>query len=436
MWSLLRAAADEQNVLAPFIAWSVLPLIGTTLALRFAYATRLVPAPKTPAHAAEHQKYARALVVGAYLLYSLLGALVAVFRPEVGNHYAILNIAYDDDADAIKKSFRKLARQYHPDKLTDENREKGEAFFLIVRKAHDTLTDPMKRFAYDRFGPAVLDWREPKTLREYMAHGFKESVLFYVFNPLFHSILIWIHGSRVDGYWRFAHPIATAAVEYYLLTRPTRPRLLASLFPLMTPREYVLILHHCYTALIMAFAQLGPLFPPRQYGPANATEKKQLEDAALALAEGIKMLSKAAEAEAGGLLIKELEPFRASTKSSAQMLPEAAASAAAAHAASKASSSKKATNVSSPSLEAASASAALTNAQQTWIQLLSDRIFYLRLEAAPAVRELVKVESAKAVLEREKGSGSQRASKSAAAAEEGKKAAASASPSPATIAAQ
>ncbi|CAD6929669.1 unnamed protein product, partial [Tilletia laevis] len=42
---------------------------------------------------------------------------------------------------------------------------------------------------------SVLDWREPKTLCEYMQHAFKESILFYVFNPLFHSVLIWIHGS-------------------------------------------------------------------------------------------------------------------------------------------------------------------------------------------------------------------------------------------------
>ncbi|KAL9937788.1 hypothetical protein V8E36_003333 [Tilletia maclaganii] len=391
MWSLLRAAADETNVLAPFIAWSVLPLIGTTLLLRFAYATRYLAQPKTPAQAADHQKYARAIVVGAYLLYSLVGALVAVFRPEVPNHYEILNIAYDDDLDAIKKSFRKLARQYHPDKLTDANRETGEAFFLLVRRAHDTLTDPIKRFAYDRFGPAVLDWRDPKTLREYMLQGAKDSMLFYIFNPLFHSILIWIHGARVDGYWRICHPIATAAVEYYLLTRPTRPEFLARLFPLLTPREYVSILHHFYTSLIMAFAQFGPLFPPRQYGPTNAAEKKQLEDATLALAEGIKMLSKAAEAEAGGLLIKELEPFRASTKESAQTLPEAAASAAVANAASKA---KK------PIPEAQQP---LTNAQQTWVQLLADRIYFLRLEAAPPVRELVKAENAKAALERSKG---------------------------------
>ncbi|KAK0545111.1 hypothetical protein OC846_005017 [Tilletia horrida] len=392
MWSLLRAAADEQNVLTPFIAWSVLPMLCTNLLLRFGYYTRFLPQPKTQAQAADHQKYVRAVVVGAYLLYSLLGALVTVFRPEVPNHYAIMNITYDDDVDAIKKSFRKLARQYHPDKLTDENRESGEAFFLLIRKAHDTLTDPMKRFAYDRFGPTVLDWRTPKTLREYMLHGFKESILFYVFNPLFHSILIWIHGVKVDGYWRFAHPVATAAIEYYLLSRPVRPAFLARLFPLMTPYEYTVVLHHFYTSIIMAFAQLGPLFPPRQYGPSSAAEKKQLEEAALSLSEGIKMLSKAAEAEAGGLLVKELEPFRAASKASASTLQEAAATAAASHSATK---QKKPL----PDLNGGQQQA-LTNAQQTWVQLLADRIFFLRLEAAPAVRELVRVETAKASVER------------------------------------
>ncbi|CAD6902846.1 unnamed protein product [Tilletia laevis] len=48
MWLLLRAAADESNVLTPFIAWSVFPVIGTAVALRFAYSTRFIAQPKKP----------------------------------------------------------------------------------------------------------------------------------------------------------------------------------------------------------------------------------------------------------------------------------------------------------------------------------------------------------------------------------------------------
>ena len=63
--------------------------------------------------------------------------------------YDLLGVARDADADAIKKAYRRLARQLHPDVNPDpETQEK----FKEVSRAYEVLSDPQKRAAYDRGG--------------------------------------------------------------------------------------------------------------------------------------------------------------------------------------------------------------------------------------------------------------------------------------------
>lgn len=63
--------------------------------------------------------------------------------------YAELGISKGASADEIKKAYKKLARQYHP----DVNKEAGaEDKFKRVQKAYDILSDPQKKAQYDQFG--------------------------------------------------------------------------------------------------------------------------------------------------------------------------------------------------------------------------------------------------------------------------------------------
>lgn len=65
------------------------------------------------------------------------------------DYYAALGVPRDADAEAIRKAYRKLARQYHP----DVSKEPGaEARFKEVAEAYATLKDPEKRAAYDELG--------------------------------------------------------------------------------------------------------------------------------------------------------------------------------------------------------------------------------------------------------------------------------------------
>lgn len=67
--------------------------------------------------------------------------------------YEVLGVARDASDDELKKAYRRLAMQYHPDR----NREPdAEAKFKEVSEAYEVLRDPQRRGAYDRYGHAGL----------------------------------------------------------------------------------------------------------------------------------------------------------------------------------------------------------------------------------------------------------------------------------------
>src|SRR5947209_13515142 len=68
-------------------------------------------------------------------------------RPD---YYKILGVGKGASDEEIKKAYRKLARQYHPDRNPGD--KQAEERFKQISQAHDVLSDADKRKAYDRGG--------------------------------------------------------------------------------------------------------------------------------------------------------------------------------------------------------------------------------------------------------------------------------------------
>lgn len=74
------------------------------------------------------------------------------------DYYEVLGLDRNASTEDIKKAYRKLARQYHPDvnKAPD-----AEEKFKEVKEAYDILSDPQKKAAYDRYGHAGVGQSGP-----------------------------------------------------------------------------------------------------------------------------------------------------------------------------------------------------------------------------------------------------------------------------------
>ena len=69
----------------------------------------------------------------------------------MSDHYEVLGVSRSASEDEIKKAYRKLARELHPDINPDP--QAAERFKLVTH-AYEVLTDPQQRASYDRGGDA------------------------------------------------------------------------------------------------------------------------------------------------------------------------------------------------------------------------------------------------------------------------------------------
>ncbi len=74
------------------------------------------------------------------------------------DYYKILGVERSASADDVRKSYRKLAMQYHPDRNPGD--KQAEERFKEINEAYQVLSDPQKRARYDQLGSAYSNWQE------------------------------------------------------------------------------------------------------------------------------------------------------------------------------------------------------------------------------------------------------------------------------------
>src|SRR2546425_425737 len=102
------------------------------------------------------------------------------------DYYEILGVARDADDEDMKKAYRKLAFEHHPDRNAGD--ETAAEKFKEATEAFEILHDPDKRARYDRYGHAGLSGME--------THDFDPRS---VFQDLFGGIFGDIFGGRQSG---------------------------------------------------------------------------------------------------------------------------------------------------------------------------------------------------------------------------------------------
>jgi curved DNA-binding protein len=77
---------------------------------------------------------------------------------EYRDYYKILGVERGASADEIKRTYRKLAMQYHPDRNPGD--KQAEDRFKEINEAYQVLSDPQKRSRYDQLGESYSQWQQ------------------------------------------------------------------------------------------------------------------------------------------------------------------------------------------------------------------------------------------------------------------------------------
>lgn len=260
-----------------------------------------------------HRKRIYIIVVSAYLLYTVYEADYELRR--AGNFYSDLAVPLGASEREIKSRFRRMAAIHHPDKIGSNGG--GDNYFVHLKTAQDTLLNPAKRFAYERFGPEVVDWQRCSSIRDYLRNGISSLLPYYVGTAILMYVLGFIGYLEWGKYWRWITLIILCVFELHTVSRPGFPYFAEKfLNPFLTtftkhppylPFQLISIARKICITMHIAFSQIGPLISPPEPSavPTNSTPEAHLQEQLNRLDGATKSL----DTEVGRLMGMEMSAF-------------------------------------------------------------------------------------------------------------------------------
>jgi len=230
--------------------WSYLPDLATRQLLQVVYRFTGAPPDRRSATFSRHYRCAFAVVVLGLLSYNLVEAL----RAMPPSFYDVLSVHPGVNETELRQAFKLFARKYHPDHGGSQD------FFIQGQLALQTLKDPVKRFAYDRFGPDTVSWYQCTTIREYLRQGLLQSSGYHIVTGF--GLVIWssIQSSSIT-FWRYLlYLVALASELSLILNYPST--IWSVVLPQRVPHQHVLFLHQIFIFFSVALSKVAPVVFP------------------------------------------------------------------------------------------------------------------------------------------------------------------------------
>lgn len=308
-------ASWSESQLLSYVAWAFLPKvvnwIQSFLYALFIRAGDPKPQPGSPRWI-RHRKIIHSGVIVAYMLYSIYESDWELQR--ASDFYKALGVPVDASERIIQSRFRRLTVLHHPDKVTSEKaRPAAEAYYVYLKLARDTLVDPAKRFAYDRFGPDILEWKQCVTIRDFVFHGAQRAVAPYVAGGAIMVLLGMLGYLQWGRYWRYLATAAMIVFEANTITRPEFPLMISKiinplfdmfkLHPPLLPFQLRTIARRFILSLFIAMTQIAPVFsnPGREAQDTQKAQQQQLDR--------LSQITALTDRDAQALLTLETMPF-------------------------------------------------------------------------------------------------------------------------------
>lgn len=165
------------------------------------------------------------------------------------NHYVKLGVTRNSNPLEIKRAYKRLSLELHPDKNPSPD---ASDQFDQVKKAYDVLMDMEFREVYNKFGKEGIESNKRYDETQFLI----EAAVFYVTWGLMAFMLTLGKKSGEARNWTFTGLVVMLVVEVSIMSSPGNP-LPAWLFPTMTEHEVVWLLHALFPAFMNGCRSLG-----------------------------------------------------------------------------------------------------------------------------------------------------------------------------------